>query len=77
MYLRSDPRRAAEYWDCAIPSYAEAENAVRAASHLPDASLISAYAPITAEVVKLTRLRDGEDKTANIWVHLTENTKIP
>lgn len=51
---------APDYWECAIPSYIEAERAVRIACASEAIALISAFEPISAEVVRLLNLMDGE-----------------
>ncbi len=58
--FRRGSQGVAEYWDCAITSHRDAEDAVRAACSSPDVTLVSAFSPITANVIRLMRLKDGE-----------------
>ena len=49
-----------EYWDCAIPGYEDAEDAVRQACDPVGVLLITACEPLTDEVVRLLQLEAGQ-----------------
>jgi len=49
-----------EFWDCAIPSYLEAETAVRTACAAEVVSVVAAFEPISSDVVRLMDLLDGQ-----------------
>lgn len=51
---------APEYWDCAIPSYIEAEKAVRVACACEAIAYVAAYEPISAAGIRLMKLADGQ-----------------
>jgi hypothetical protein len=59
VYRRGAPE-APDYWDCAIPSYIEAEKAVRVVCGAEAVALICAFEPISTDGVRLLKLADGQ-----------------
>lgn len=56
---------ASEYWDCAIPSFIEAEKAVRGVCACESIAYVAAYQPVSAAGVRLMKLADGQVRRRN------------
>ena len=49
-----------EIWDCVVPSFKEAETAVRDVCGAKDVLLVSGLVPLTSDVVRSLQLQDGQ-----------------
>ena len=49
-----------EIWDCVVPSFKEAETAVREVCGVKDVFFVSGLVPLTSDVVRSLQLQDGQ-----------------